>query len=102
MRLGRERVNKLRVGDDPNPEGVGRKRCEEPVVDPSAPPEAMPMAVEGKARNNHSGECGGADRDMRSWDSHAPCIRLALLAVPLVVGNKGRLYLHRLQQGGAS
>ncbi len=95
--FGGQCVDQLRVGDDPDAEGVRRKGCKESVVDARAPAEPLPASVEGEAGDDHSSQTGGANRGMGAGNRHVPGVRLTLVAVPGAAGDELGVHPNGLQ-----
>ena len=102
MRFGGQCVDQLRVGDDPDAEGVRRKGCKESVVDARASAEPLPASVEGETRDDHPGQAGGANRGMGAGNGHVPGVRLTLVAVPGAAGDELRVHANGLQDRRAT
>ena len=102
MRFGGQCVDQLRVGDDPDEEGVRRKGWKESVVDARAPAEPVPAPVEGETWDDHRRQGGGANRGMGAGDGHVPGVGLTLVAVPSAAGDELRLHANGLQDRRAA
>ena len=102
VRFGGQCVDQLRVGDDPDAEGVRCKGCKESVVDARASAEPLPAPVEGEAWDDHRGQAGGANRGMGAGNWHVPGVRLTLVAVPSAAGDEFWVHANGLEDGRAA
>lgn len=102
MRFGGQCVDQLRVGDDPDAQGVRRKGCKESVVDTRAPAEPVPAPVEGQTRDDDRGQGGGANRGMGAGNRHVPRVGLTLVAVPCAAGDELWVHADGLEDGRAA